>query len=151
MFHPWPHRWSFGSSPAALSGPIPKAPGFAGGYLLGPPDREFHLYGFRGYYVVQRRFAKFRIVLLVSYISLPAFDHAFINHRVTLRDDPDASPERSFEIRESWKGRDEYHCAAEYLVWRSETLAGHIKFIDYPDKEELFRLGQFFTYASMTT
>src|SRR5260370_31181552 len=34
MFHTWPHRWSFGSRPAALSGPIPKAPGFAGGYLL---------------------------------------------------------------------------------------------------------------------
>src|SRR5258705_2470759 len=29
-----PHRWSFGSRPAALSGPIPKAPGSAGGYLL---------------------------------------------------------------------------------------------------------------------
>ena len=35
MFHTWPHRWSFGSRPAALCGPIPKAPGFAGGYLLG--------------------------------------------------------------------------------------------------------------------
>jgi bifunctional non-homologous end joining protein LigD len=34
MFHTWPHGWSFGSKPAALSGPIPKAPGFAGGYLL---------------------------------------------------------------------------------------------------------------------
>jgi hypothetical protein len=26
----WPHKWSFGSGPAALSGPISKAPGFAG-------------------------------------------------------------------------------------------------------------------------
>ena len=32
----WPHKWSFGSGPAALSGPISKAPGFAGGYL---PER----------------------------------------------------------------------------------------------------------------
>ena len=29
----WPRRCSFGSRPAALSGPITKAPGFAGGYL----------------------------------------------------------------------------------------------------------------------
>jgi hypothetical protein len=30
----WPHKWGFKSGPAALSGHISKAPGFAGGYLL---------------------------------------------------------------------------------------------------------------------
>jgi len=31
----WPHKWGFKSGPAALSGHISKAPGFAGGYLHG--------------------------------------------------------------------------------------------------------------------
>jgi hypothetical protein len=33
-FVPKPCKECFGSSPAALSGPVPKAPGSAGGYLL---------------------------------------------------------------------------------------------------------------------
>jgi hypothetical protein len=108
--------------------------------LVGPPNREFRVYGEHGYYVVQRRFENFRIVVLVSFVTLPAFDHAYINHRISLRDDPESSI-----------GNDEPSCSREYLDWRTATLVSHIQVSNNPDKELLSRIGQFLTYGTTTS
>jgi hypothetical protein len=88
---------------------------------------------------------------MVSFVAIPAYDHAFINHRITLRETVNVDGTSPEEIRESQMGPDEFHCLIEYMQWRAITLASHIQVSNAPDKELLLTMGQFFTHASMTS
>jgi hypothetical protein len=107
--------------------------------LVGAPERKYTVFGPHNFYVVDYPFQRFRITLLVSYLSLPSDGRSHTTHYMTYRPE-EVPPESAAAFRELTRGHDEEWCNQVYAEIRRDFFEKHIQFDPPPGPRELERL-----------
>jgi hypothetical protein len=118
--------------------------------LVSAPEREFSTYYAGWFRYAQVQFRNFRVVVLISFLSLPSDSFGDLIHSQSSRDDAKENEELALHLKEFQRGHDEAWCA-DHFSYHLRLLLAKLKERHPEMTPQMLTLGEFFAHASTET
>jgi hypothetical protein len=120
--------------------------------FISHPEIEFATFYADWFRYDQVRFGKFRLVILITFLSLPSSDYGFLVHSRSSKFADDKGAEFAAALAEELHGHDESWCISRF-AYHLQEMKGRLeaRYPIIPGDEWRIGLGQYFAHASTNT